>query len=76
MTTSITRPSGARLLLFALLILTLVWTIVLKLLTMNGFSPLGDTSMMQRVLLWIVPVLVLTGGVYAGYRAWARHDEA
>ncbi|WP_236871805.1 type VI lipase adapter Tla3 domain-containing protein [Burkholderia pseudomallei] len=75
MMTSISRPSGARLFLFLLLALTLVWTVALKLLTMSGFLSFGSFSMSQRVLLWMLPVLVLAGAVYAGYRALARPSD-
>lgn len=76
MSTSITRPSGARLFLLTLLVLTLAWTVVLKLLTISGFLSLGSLSMSQRLWVWILPILVLAGGVYAGYRVFARQPEA
>jgi len=69
-----TRPSSVRLFLFALPVLALLWLALLKLLTISGYSPLGDASMIRRLLLLIVPPLLLAGGVYAGYSAWARKD--
>lgn len=75
MTTTTTRPSGMRLFLFAVPVLALVWIALLKLLTMSGYSPLGDASMIRRLLLMILPPLLLAGGVYAGYAAWVRKDN-
>jgi hypothetical protein len=71
MSTSISRPAGARLFLIALLVLILVWTGVMKLLTMSGSLSLEDASMIRRLLLLIVPPLLLAGGVFAGYSVWA-----
>ncbi|MCX4165875.1 MULTISPECIES: DUF2875 family protein [Paraburkholderia] len=76
MTTTMTRPSGIRLFLFALPVLALIWIVALKLLTMGGYSPLGDTSMIQRLLLLVLPPLLLSGAVYAGYSIWAHKDDA
>ncbi|HGF2961864.1 type VI lipase adapter Tla3 domain-containing protein [Burkholderia multivorans] len=72
MITNATRPSARQLLLFALPILTLFWIVGLKLLAMAGHSPFGDTSMIRRLLLMILPPLLLLGGIYAGYSLWAR----
>ncbi|MFL9871492.1 DUF2875 family protein [Paraburkholderia megapolitana] len=76
MTTTSPRPSGIRLFLFALPVLALVWIVALKLLTITGYSPIGDASMIRRLLLLILPPLLLAGGVYAGYSVWARKDDA
>lgn len=75
MTTTTNRPSGMRLFLFALPVLALVWIVALKLITMSGYSPLGDASMIRRLLLLILPPLLLAGGVYAGYVTWIRKDD-
>ncbi|PQV54626.1 DUF2875 family protein [Paraburkholderia sp. BL21I4N1] len=76
MTTSLTRPPGSGLFLFifALVTLILAWTGVLKLLMIDGYLPLEDTSMFQRLLLLIVPPVLLAGGLYIGYDAWASKD--
>ncbi|MFM0287495.1 type VI lipase adapter Tla3 domain-containing protein [Paraburkholderia megapolitana] len=75
MTTPLSRPSGIRLFLIALPVLALAWIVALKLLTMSGYSPFGDASMIRRLLLLILPPLLLAGGVYAGYTVWAHKDD-
>jgi hypothetical protein len=74
MTTTSTRASSVRLFLFALPVLALIWIVALKVLSMGGYSPFGDASMVRRLLLLILPPLLLAGGAYAGYSAWARAD--
>ena len=72
MTTTSTRASSVRLFLFALPVLALIWIVALKVLSMGGYSPFGDASMVRRLLLLILPPLLLAGGACAGYSAWAR----
>ncbi|WP_338068916.1 type VI lipase adapter Tla3 domain-containing protein, partial [Paraburkholderia bryophila] len=76
MTTPLTPPASRWLFLFpsGLAILTLAWIGVLKLSMINGYLPLEDTSMIRRLLLLTLPPVLLAGGLYAGYSAWARKD--
>ena len=76
MTTITTRPSGIRLFLFALPVLALMWVVALKLHTISGYSSFGDTSMIRRLLLLILPPLLLAGGISGGYSLWASKSDS
>ncbi|WP_244113796.1 type VI lipase adapter Tla3 domain-containing protein [Burkholderia cepacia] len=57
-----------------MMVLALLWTAVLKLLTVSGTLPWGTTPMTQRVLLWLLPIALIGGIAYAGYSVWARQN--
>ncbi|WP_175971641.1 type VI lipase adapter Tla3 domain-containing protein [Burkholderia sp. BCC0322] len=71
-----TRPSGRRLLTALLIVLALAWSIVLKLVTMNGYFSWETISMNQRVLVWLLPILLVTGAIATGYTIWTSQHAS
>ncbi|NTZ06895.1 type VI lipase adapter Tla3 domain-containing protein [Burkholderia metallica] len=66
------RLSGGHLLVALVMCLALVWSIALKLATMNGYISWETISMNQRALLWLLPILLLAGMIATGYTIWTR----
>ncbi|CAB3756444.1 hypothetical protein B7G54_15855 [Burkholderia puraquae] len=66
------RLSGGHLVVALVMCLALVWSIALKLATMNGYISWETISMNQRALLWLLPILLLAGMIATGYTIWTR----
>ncbi|WP_175968594.1 type VI lipase adapter Tla3 domain-containing protein [Burkholderia sp. BCC0322] len=66
------RLSGGQLLVALVMGLALIWSLALKLATMNGYISWETISMNQRALLWLLPILLLAGMTGTGYTIWTR----
>ncbi|MDN7403214.1 DUF2875 family protein [Burkholderia multivorans] len=69
-----TRASRRHLFGGLLMVLALLWAAVLKLLAVSGVLSLGTIPMSQRLLLWLLPIVLIGGIMYAGYSVWARQQ--
>lgn len=74
MATTLTRPSGPRLLAL-IAIITALWLVILKVMVSQNFFVLDGLSMPQRLLLLFAPIVLVAAGALA-FTGFARTAKA